>query len=70
MKQQVCWILKEEQKLFLRSKKIKEENNLTVLSITHDIDEAANAQPSDGDASRGTLSGKVHRQKSFPQARN
>ena len=24
-------------------KKIKEENNLTVLSITHDIDEAANA---------------------------
>ena len=23
--------------------KIKEENNLTVLSITHDIDEAANA---------------------------
>ena len=25
------------------SKKIKEENNLTVLSITHDIDEAANA---------------------------
>ena len=24
-------------------KKIKEDNNLTVLSITHDIDEAANA---------------------------
>ena len=36
-------ILKEEKKLFQRSRKSKEENNLTVLSITHDIDEAANA---------------------------
>ena len=42
MKLPVCWIRGREE-VIATIKKIKEQSNLTVLSITHDIDEAANA---------------------------
>lgn len=50
-------------------KKIKEENNLTVLSITHDIDEAANANRVMV-MRQGELVREGRRQKSFRLAQN
>ncbi|QQV79725.1 hypothetical protein JG559_04505 [Enterococcus faecalis] len=45
-------------------KKIKEESNLTVISITHDIDEAANANRIFSDAPR-TIDKRRNTRKDF-----
>ncbi len=43
MKQQVCWIHEVEKEINELVKELKKQNNMTIISITHDIEEAKNA---------------------------